>query len=59
MSNTINLQVRDLKDARKTFKFWHKVLLCTELMDDPEHRKEFQSGLDKLKKTIKQIKSGS
>ena len=41
------------KHAKKTFKFWFKVLLGTELMDDPEHRKEYLSALSIFKKKPK------
>jgi len=40
---------KSLKKARKTFKFWFKVLLGTELMDDPKHRQEFLDALNILK----------
>lgn len=44
---------RLVKKAKKTFKFWFKVLLETELMDDPEHRKEYLRALRVFKKTKK------
>jgi|GEM_PF-3078566 len=56
---TLHAQLTKLKKARKTLKFWYKVLLGSNLMDDPEHRKEYQSALDKIKSAIKKIKSGS
>jgi len=42
-----------VKQAKKTFKFWFKVLLGTNLMDDPVHRQEFIDALDALKKKPK------
>lgn len=36
---------KSLKKARKTFKFWFKVLLGSELMDDPKHRQEYMDAL--------------
>lgn len=44
---------KKLLQAKKTFKFWFKVLLGTELMDDPNHRKEFMEALDSIKKKPK------
>lgn len=41
------------KKARKIFKFWFKVLLPTNLMDDPSDRQEFLAALDALKKQPK------
>jgi hypothetical protein len=38
-----------LKSAYKTFKFWYKVMLETELMDDHHHRKEFRAALQTIK----------
>jgi len=45
-----------LKKAHKTFKFWFKVLLEKEEMNDPEHRKEYHSALQVLKEHIKKNK---
>jgi hypothetical protein len=45
-----------LKQAQKTFKFWYKVLLETELMDDQNHRKEYHTALEVLKTEIKKRK---
>jgi hypothetical protein len=45
-----------LKQAKKTFKFWYQVLLETELMNDPEHRKEYHTALKVLKTEIKKEK---
>jgi len=38
------------KRAKKTFQFWFNVLLGTELMDDPQHRKEYLRALLVFKK---------
>jgi len=45
-----------LKKAHKTFKFWFKVLLEKEEMNDPEHRKEYHSALQVLKAEFKKEK---
>lgn len=45
-----------LRHAKKTFKFWYKVLLETEYMNDAENRKEFQSALSTIKDEYKNIK---
>ena len=45
------------KKAKKTFKFWFKVLLGTELMDDHEHRKEYLTALQVFKKKPKKVAS--
>ena len=45
-----------LKKAYKTFKFWFKVLLEKEEMNDPEHRKEYHSALQVLKAEFKKEK---
>lgn len=50
--------VKELKKARKTLKFWFKVLLGTNLMDDPNHRQEYQNALDIVQNSTKKIKSG-
>ena len=42
-----------LKKAHKKLKFWFKVLLGTELMDDPKHRKEFMDALQVIKSAAK------
>lgn len=44
---------RIVKKAKKTFKFWFNVLLETNLMDDPEHRKEYLRALSIFKKKPK------
>ncbi len=40
---------RSKKQARKTFKFWFKVLLETEYMNDISSRQEFMSALAAIK----------
>lgn len=40
-----NLEMRALKKAKKVLRFWYRILLETEHMDDINHRKEFQSVL--------------
>ncbi len=47
------LKKSERKKAKRTFKFWFKVLLGTELMDDPNHRKEFLQALEVLRKKPK------
>ena len=47
---------RALKQAKKTFKFWYKILLETEYMNDPENRKDFQSALSVIKTECKNTK---
>lgn len=41
---------KEIKFALKKLKFWHKVLLQTEFMNDLEHRKEFASALETIKR---------
>jgi hypothetical protein len=47
---SIPTEKRPLKKARKVLKFWYKVLLASELMNDKKDRIEFAEAL----KTIKQ-----
>ena len=42
-----------LKKAKKVFNYWFKVLLTTNLMDDPNHRKEFIEALETIKSNSK------
>jgi len=58
MSNA-KIHLQELKSAKRTFKYWFKVLLNSDLMDDVEHRKEYQEALDKIKSSIKNLKSGT
>jgi hypothetical protein len=47
------MKTKKLLRAKKTFKFWFKVLLGTNLMDDPNHRKEYIEALASIKKKQK------
>ena len=38
-------EMRALKRAKKVFRFWYRILLETEHMDDIDNRKDFQSAL--------------
>jgi len=38
-----------LKKARKTLKFWYKVLLSSNLMNEQNDRIDFQEALDTIK----------
>lgn len=42
-----------VEQAKKTFEFWYKVFLETELFNDPNHRKEYQEALRTLEEIIK------
>ena len=53
--NNFIMPRRLVKKAKKTFKFWFKVLLETELMDDSEHRKEYLRALRVFKKKPKKV----
>jgi hypothetical protein len=48
-----------LKIALKTFKFWFKVLLDTEMMNDPNHRKKFAKAIAEVKVRCKKTKKES
>lgn len=47
--NTEKKNKHPLKSAKKTFSYWFKVLLSTELMDNPQHRIEYLEALNALK----------
>lgn len=57
--NKFSKQLSDLKKARKILKFWLKVLLKSNLMEDPEHQLEYKYALHKIKTSIKKIKRSS
>lgn len=43
-----------LRKTYKKLKFWYKALLETDLMNDPNDRKEFQECLSQVKNHSKQ-----
>lgn len=40
---------KQLKKAKKVFKFWFKAMLSTNLMNVPEHRSEYLEALEIIK----------
>jgi hypothetical protein len=47
---------KELKKALKTIKFWYKILLETEYMNDLSNRIEYQSAINVIKEHNKKIK---
>lgn len=40
---------KQLKKAKKVFKYWFKAMLSTNLMNVPEHRSEYLEALEIIK----------
>lgn len=47
---------KELKKALKTVKFWYKVLLDTEYMNDLSNRIDFKSAINIIKQHKKKMK---
>lgn len=47
---------KELKKALKTIKFWYKILLETEYMNDLSNRIEFQSAINTITEQNKKMK---
>jgi hypothetical protein len=59
MTKALSPEVVELIDARKKLKFWYKILLSTDYMDDVKNRMDFRKALKTIKKQIKKLKSGT
>lgn len=49
-------QPNPLKKAHKVLNFWYKALLASDLMNEKQHRLEYQEALSEIKKHSKQKK---
>ncbi|MQP63341.1 hypothetical protein GFJ99_11610 [Flavobacterium sp. LMO6] len=47
---------KELKKALNTIKFWYKILLETEYMNDLDNRLEYQSAINIIKEHKKKMK---
>jgi hypothetical protein len=55
-TKTQSINKKELKNALKTIKFWYKVLLETEYMNDLNNRVEYQSAINTIAQHNKKMK---
>ena len=58
MNKQITSDACALKRAKKCLKFWFKVLLETELMNEQQHRKDFLQTIATVDDNYKKTKRG-